>query len=161
MRYKLSWLKVKPLPATQFASENYVAIARLFPFLLGFYISGFNYRGNGVTTQHIRMLTQVINSYSVMIASLMRTDEEVTATLLERNIKFFLSCLNEMEIAIKSWEATGNEDGIGEKTKTKKKKESKKDGAEYSGIFQKGNFLSLLNLPSQFEFFGHLRLYWE
>jgi hypothetical protein len=139
MRYKLDWLKVKPLPATQFASENYVAIARLFPFLLGFYVSAFNPYGNGVTTRHIQLLTQVINSYSVMIASLMRSDDEVTASLLDRDIKLFLSCLNELEIAIDSWDAPDGNAGSGKKTKTKKKKESNKEG-EYSGIFNKGNF---------------------
>lgn len=77
--------------------------------------------GNGIVEDDIMHLQQLVNSFSVMIASLMRIDQEVTSSMLENNIKIFLSSLHLCEKAFgdKMPESTGT-------------------------IFDKGNFLSLL-----------------
>lgn len=141
VKYRLEWIKCKQLPATQYASENFIAIARLFPFLMGFYFYKLDPYGNGVTGQHIQLLSQLANSFSVMISALMRVDKDVTSQWLDQTIKIFLSCLHDCENGFQSFSAPD------ESTEKKTKKKKDRDDKQYSGIFEKSNFLSLLNIP--------------
>jgi hypothetical protein len=90
------------------------------PFCFGFYIFTMQPTGNGIVDEDILCLQQFVNSFSMMIASLMRIDEGVTSAMLDNNIKIFLSSLHLCE------------------------KELGQKIPEYTGIFDKGNFLSLL-----------------
>lgn len=145
---KLEWMKCGVLPDSQWASENYVAIARIFSFLIGYYCHHFDPYKGGITYNDIVLLQRLVNSFQMMIASLMRVDEKVTTDELDRNIKIFLSCWNHVEGAFeKILSATNNSGGD--------------DNGEGNGIFTKGNFLSLLNIPEQVSYFGPLRLFWE
>lgn len=134
---KLEWLKTKELPDNQWASENYLAIARMMSFLFGFYIFHNKPCSGNIQQEDIVCMQQFVNSFSMMISSLMRVDDGVTGELLDRNIKCFLSALHMCEKLLK------------EKL------------PDATGLFDKGNFLSLLNIADQFRIFGPLRYFWE
>ncbi len=140
--FGLDWIKCGELPNTQWASENYIAIARIFSFLIGFYCHHLDPYHGGITHLNMHHLHLLSNSFQTMIASLMRVDGGVTPEMLDSNIKLFLSCWNKCEGEIDLSE------------------EGKAEGSA-SGIFQKGNFLSLLNVPDQVRNFGPLRHYFE
>jgi len=122
---KLEWLKPGDLPAKQWASENYIAMARLLPFAFGFYCNRFDpYRG-GVSYNQIVLFQRLINSFSMMIALLMRIDY-VEEVVLERAIKLFLSC----------WSYCENSFG-----RSFTRNEINEEDDSTNSIFNKGNFL--------------------
>ena len=142
---KLEWLKPGDLPAKQWASENYIAMARLLPFAFGFYCNRFDpYRG-GVSYNQIVLFQRLINSFSMMIALLMRIDY-VEEVVLERAIKLFLSC----------WSYCENSFG-----RSFTRNEINEEDDNTNSIFNKGNFLCLLNVISQVKYYGPLRFLWE
>ena len=139
---KLDWLKTDTLPDTQWASENYLAIARLFPFLVGYYEHHSEYSFcvggvQGMTPSRSLCLRKLCNVYSTMLGLLMRK-EKIHAEDLDGVIKLFLSCVVNFEKSLKP-SSNGKE----------------------SIVFSKGNLLSLLNLPEQVEYLGPARHIWE
>lgn len=144
---KLEWLKSGELPATQWASENYIAMARVLPFAFGFYCNGFNAIAGGITEGMILSVQQLVNAFSMMIASLMRVDGDIKTTVIERHIKIFLSCLNHCERS----KITGNDNNNNNNNQQQ----------QGNAIFTKGNPLSLLNIIDQIDRYGAPRLFWE
>lgn len=140
---RLEWIKCAELPNTQWASENYIAVARIFSFLIGFYCHHFDPCNGGITFDNMYHLRRLSNSFQLMIASLMRVDDAVTPEMLDNNIKLFLSCWNECEGGIDLSQEGNNASSSG------------------NAIFTKGNFLSLLNIPDQVKMFGPSRHYYE
>lgn len=135
--FQLEWLKTKELPDSQWASENYLAIARMKAFLFGFYIFHHKPCSGDIEQEDILCMQQFVNSFSMLISSLMRVDDGVSKEMLDTNIKCFLSALHTCEKLLKQ------------------------KLPDASGLFDKGNFLSLLNIPDQFMMYGPLRFFWE
>ena len=91
-----------------------------------------------VSNETFPALQQMINALHVMISMLMSPHNH-DVDLIDAHIKVFLSCCNRYERVI-----TGNSLSAG-----------------IPHWAKKGNFVSLLNLREQIEFFGSVRLYWE
>eukprot|EP00986_Skeletonema_menzelii_P019204 scaffold27132_cov183-Skeletonema_menzelii.AAC.2 len=143
---QLEWMKCGELPDTQWASENYIAIARISSFLIGFYLHHFDPFNGGITHDNIHRLLRLSDSFQTMIASVMRVDDAVTPEMLDNNIKLFLSCWSQCEGGI---DLSGQEGS------------NARGGGSGNAIFSKGNFLSLLNIPNQVKIFGPVRHYYE
>ena len=94
--------------------------------------------GDTVGIQHIKLL---IASMFAMLSRLMTTDN-VAIDIIEHHIKLFLSICHyfEGEIGYPT-----NNDGI----------------KLFPFWFNRGNFVSLLNLPKQIDMYGPVRLHWE
>ena len=139
--FRLDYCVMAKMPDTLWVSENYLAIARIFPWVYGLYSLNFKPSDNSkvhdsnVFSDEITLMKQIINSFSVMVANLMSRDmtyAEEERDKLDKQIKIFLTtCRNFSEkFGGPSWQT-------------------------------KGNFYSLLNLPEQILHYGPLRDYCE
>ena len=132
-QWQLSFAKQRPLPTSRFVSENYLSLARHLPWMMSLYF--LNWDLSKTPHSHRVALQRLINAGFVLISHLMK-EEEVNIAFLEASIKTFLSCWNDVEIAIGNLPSS-------------------------ISLWSKGNHLSLLNLIEQVRRFGNVRLLWE
>ena len=95
---------MKKTPDTLWVSENYLAMARIFPWAYGLYC--LNFRPSAESMVHdattfrdeVLLMEQLINTFSVMVANLMSRDTNYAnkeRDILEKQIKIFLTtCSN-------------------------------------------------------------------
>lgn len=135
--FRLDYCMMKTLPNTLWVSENYLALARILPWVCGYYCS--NFKPKETSRAHcsqqwkrqVDAFQQLFNAYSVMVSALMSRDEP-NYEVLDQQIKIFLSTCARMDGVI--------------------------SGSSFWA--EKGNFYSLLNLPEQIKKFGPLRDWW-
>lgn len=134
---RLSFCVAKLLPNKKWLSENYVAFARLVPFMYTIYFNNFC-RPGSVIGRHGNLVRKLVNSFNVLLSILMRPNQnDITKGMVDDAVKIYLQCLNNVDNAIGSY-LTAN-----------------------VGIWTKQNPLSLLNLAQQIHHFGPWRNYWE
>ncbi len=140
--FRLSWCRVESLPKSSWISENYIGFMRCLPWIVGVYsqIS----KGDRVGCLS---LVRLVHSLDVMISALMCADEKTDVKRLELCVKMFLNaCVNFSQHL--------------EKKKRRRKNQSSplKDAEPF---YVKGNFISLLNLPTQLQRCGRLGGLWD
>ena len=132
----LEWMKVKPLPNTNWLAENELGFARIIPFIYGsFFLNLELPKRKHTTEQTEHAIMQMFHSLHVMICILM-TERKLDSRELNFHIKLFLSCCHRYcrsyweESVVPFWAKTGN-------------------------------FPTLLCLAKQHKIHGPLRWYWE
>ncbi len=134
---RLSFCAAKRLPNKKWVSENYVAFARLVPFMYTTYFRNYS-RQDSVTGRYALLVRKLVNSFNYLLSILMRPDQnQITKGVIDDAVKIYLQCLNNVDSSFGS-ELKGN-----------------------IGIWTKQNPLSLLNLAEQIHKFGPLRFFWE
>ena len=139
--FRLDYCVLKKTPDTLWVSENYLAMARIFPWAYGLYC--LNFRPSTESMVHdettfrdeVLLMEQLINTFSVMVANLMSRDTNYAnkeRNILEKQIKIFLTTCSNFSTQC--------------------------DGPTWE---TKGNFYTLLNLPDQILHYGPLRDYCE
>ena len=136
--FRLDYCVMKTLPNTLWVSENYIALARILPWVFGYYCANFKPKqsSNAHCSQQwqiqVDAFQQLFNAYSVMVSTLMSRDKP-DYDILDQQIKIFLTTCTRLDAVL-----TG----------------------DTSFWAEKGNFYSLLNLPEQIKKFGPLRDWW-
>ena len=137
---RLSFCVPRRLPNKKWVSENYIAFARIAPFMFGTYFSKYHERNNTMALGNGILLQRLINAFNVLISTLMRPNQnDITRDMIDDVVKIYLSCLNDLDKSIGG--KVGDQNNI--------------------GLWTKQNPLSLLNLGRQIERFGPLRFHWE
>ena len=137
--FRVDYCVLKKIPNTLWVSENYIGMARIFPWAFGLYCLNFKPTADSIVhdqtifDDEVLLMKRLINSFSVMIANLMSRNpnyEEKERDVLDKQIKIFLTTCSNFcsKFGGPSWET-------------------------------KGNFYSLLNLPDQILQYGPLRDY--
>ena len=99
---------------TQWLSENCLAFARVFPFIIGLYCLNFkpNESSDKATAwmADALALLRLANAFYVMISALMSLDEHPDIQMLDRKIRIFLTCCDKFgkQLGINFWENKGN-----------------------------------------------------
>lgn len=136
---RLAFCVARRVPNTKWCSENYVAFARLTPFMFGIYFTEYDASTSFMSSGSGSILLQrLVNVYNVLISTLMRPNQtDVSKDVIDNLVKIYLSCLNDLDNA------------IGQKVD------------ENIGLWSKKNPISLLNLGKQIEDKGPVRFYWD
>ncbi len=136
---RLAFCVARRVPNTKWCSENYVAFARLTPFMFGIYFKEYGESTSFMSSGSGSILLQrLVNVYNVLISTLMRPNQaDVSKDVIDNVVKIYLSCLNDLDKA------------IGKKVDEK------------IGLWSKKNPISLLNLGQQIEDKGPVRFYWD
>ena len=100
------------------------------PFVFAIYISSFHPPNSSEIGRNIHLLKRLINTYNVLMSMLMRNGR-TEKKVLDDVVKLFLSCYDDVEREFK---------------------------VRQSGMWEKQNFISLLNLPEQTFDSGNLRV---
>ncbi len=130
----LDWCKLKLYSKWQWFSENTCGISRLIPYFYANFILNADLFYRDVMIENaFKLLQKLLNSLCVMMSTLLRAEER-SKTRIDLSTRIFLTSTHNF-FEIYSQEKSKNDFWI------------------------KGNFASLLNLPSQIENFVPLRLY--
>ena len=116
---RVDYCQTKSIPATNWVSDNFIALARIFPWFYGMYCINFQPDKDTRSYQEKRtLMQQLINSYSVMISALMtRTPDDHDkdfvqgrVKVIEQQIKVFLTACSRFGKACgdEFWEKRGN-----------------------------------------------------
>lgn len=133
---RLDWCSVKGLPNSNWLAEDALGFARVIIFVYGQFFLNMNLPASVNTSETTRLiLAQIIHSLHVMMCLLM-SNKKICPDIIEVHIKIFLSSCTRFS-------------------------ESYHDDSIKQFWEDKGNFISLLNLPKQIKKFGHLRLWYE
>ena len=136
--FRLDYCAMKKIPTTQWVSENYLALARIFPWVYGLYCINYEVKDGSrvhfpeLFKQQVKLMQQLLNAYHSALSALMTRESTIDFDLLEKRIKIFLTMCRKFGVAI-----------------------------EDNFWASKANFYSLLNLTSQIEKYGPLRDYWD
>lgn len=133
---RLDWCKVKKLPKKQWLAEDVLGLSRIMPFIYSQFFFNLSIPESSDTTEDtLHAIRQLLNALHVM-TSLLMSKREIDPDIIDQHIKIFLSCCDRL---------------------------SESHYGRHDNVFwvEKGNFVSLLNLPDQIRQFGNLRLYWE
>lgn len=133
---RLGWCKIRSLPKKQWLAEDVLGFSRIMPFVYGQFF--LNCKSTNITrssSDSLAAIKQTVNALHVMISMLM-SYRDINVDLIDDHIKIFLSCCDRLS----------------------QLEEGDKDDPFW---LNKGNFISLLNIPDQIRRFGHIRLYWE
>jgi len=134
---RLDWCKMKTLPNSNWLAEDCLGFGRIMSYVFGLFFERYDVVSarDDTTTDCIIRLREIFSSFDVMLYLLMSREKE-SKEELDRHIKIFLSCCHRFcEVYYH------------------------RNTEEF--WCNKGNFLSLLNLPDQIEYFGNLHLCWE
>ena len=134
MLWQLDYVKVQSFPTKRYVSENFLALARLMPWIYSVYFRNWVPTNSGACVEDILKIQRLIFSGFIMISHLMREDE-IPIDFIDDAIKVFLTSWDDLENAIGSLIS--------------------------NSMWSKGNHLSLMNLPSQIRIFGNLRWIWD
>jgi len=134
---RLDWCKIKTLPNTNWLAEDCLGFGRIMSYVFGLFFERYDVATarDDTTADCIIRLREVYSSFNAMLYLLMSREKELKEEL-DRHVKIFLSCCHRFS----------------------------KEYYHHNFVefwCTKGNFLSLLNLPDQIEYFGNLFLYWE
>ena len=134
--HRLEWCKLKTFPKKQWIAENEIGLARILPFIYGifFRIVGLPERCNTSVKSRVAMM-QLLHTLFVLISMLM-SKRNIAGQIIHEHVKIFLSTCHRF---CRSYF-------------------HKKDTPFWANT---GNFPTLLNLGSQIDRFGPVRLYWE
>ena len=137
--FRLDWCKLRKLPKAFWLAEDILGFCRIMPCIYGmFFANNFKFGTHAQSSQFVKSCKSVqrlLNSLHVMISCLMNPCTATDVKKIDTYIKLYLSCGHDASKCI---------DGKGE-------------------LFwmDRGNHLSLLNLPAQIARFGPVRWYWE
>lgn len=134
---RIDWCKMKTLPNTNWLAEDCLGFGRIMSYVFGLFFERYDVVSarDDTTTECIIRLREIFSSFHVVLYLLMSREKE-SKEEIDRHIKIFLSCCHRFcEVYYHH------------------------NTEEF--WCTKGNFLSLLNLPDQIEYFGNLHLYYE
>ena len=99
---RLAFCVARRVPNTKWCSENYVAFARLTPFMFGIYFKEYGESTSFMSSGSGSILLQrLVNVYNVLISTLMRPNQaDVSKDVIDNVVKIYLSCLNDLDKAI-------------------------------------------------------------
>ena len=99
---RLAFCVARRVPNTKWCSENYVAFARLTPFMFGIYFTEYDASTSFMSSGSGSILLQrLVNVYNVLISTLMRPNQtNVSKDVIDNLVKIYLSCLNDLDNAI-------------------------------------------------------------
>ena len=135
--FRLGWCKLRKLPKAFWLAEDILGFCRIMPCIYGLFFTN-NFKFTRLSRRFVESSTSVkklLNSLHVMISALMNPRTSTDVNKIDAYIKVYLSCGHEASKWI---------NGKGE-----------------AFWMDKGNHLSLLNLPDQIAHFGPVRWYWE
>ena len=134
---RLDWCKIKTLPNTNWLAEDCFGFGRIVAYIIGLFLESHNLEDHRLetTADCVIRLREIYASFHVMPYLLMSREKEPKDEI-DAHIKIFLSCCH--RFCEEYYDRN-----VGEFWSTK------------------GNFVSLLNLPDQIEYFGNMFLYWE
>lgn len=137
--FRLDWCKLRKLPKAFWLAEDILGFCRIMPCIYGiFFANNFKFGRSSSSSRFVKSCSSVqllLNSLHVMISTLMNPRTSTDVKKIDSYIKVFLSCGHQASKWI---------EGKGE-----------------SFWMDRGNHLSLLNLPAQILRFGPVRWYWE
>ena len=134
--HRLEWCKLKTFPKKQWIAENEIGLARILPFIYGMFFRNVRLPERCNTSDESKVaIMQLLHTLFVLISMLMSI-RNITGQVVHEHVKMFLSTCHRY---CRSYF-------------------QKKDTPFWANT---GNFPTLLNLGSQIDRFGPVRLYWE
>ena len=136
----VDWCKVKSLPKGNWLGENLFGYQRISLYLFGEFIHTTDLtKCDDFFTSRLDDLKRLLSSCHIMICGLM-CKQTLPKERLDVSIKIFLSCCH--FFCIQYFQEAG--------------------GRELTEFwFTKSNFMGLLNIPDQFDYYGKFRNYWD
>lgn len=135
--FRLGWCKLRKLPKAFWLAEDILGFSRIMPCIYGLFFANnfkFGRHTDNFLCCHLS-IKRLLNSLHVLVSALMNPKTSRDVRKIEAYIKVFLSCGHFASECI-----NGN-------------------GAAF--WMDRGNELSLLNLPAQIEKYGPVRDWWE
>ena len=134
--FRLGYCRTRRLPKTFCLAEDILGLTRIMSCVYGlFYAENVKLPELDRNSKAALSILQLLNSQHVMFATLMNPNTSTDLDKIQKSISIFLSCTHR---------ACHFVYGCGDKM-----------------WGNRGNYLSLLNLPKQIELFGPVRWYWE
>lgn len=132
--FRLVWCRLRKLPKALWLAEDILGYSRIMPFIYGlFFKNNFKFRSSDDSTR--KCIQQLLNSLHVMISTLMNPSTSSDVDKIDSYIRVYLTCAHRASKRI---------NGKGEDV-----------------WMDRGNHLSLLNLPAQIARHGPIRWYYE